>query len=247
MPGNGLTNNLLSFFKKTENGYEECGVIAEGIGKENDPFRRVFFYGDLVTIVTYDASAPLYYVDISDYQNPVFSTSKDATPINFQCLYKNKYVVSFAGGVQVSLFDIGDKQNIKQIGQSTIDVTTREYIEISSDKKYEINFKLPYFYDESEALFIDEDLGIFGFRITGEKHYLEIVEPYIFYTENYDQSKYVSKYLLFKIDENSEEPFKVIVKPWLYSLCCTIYSYILYIVVCTYPYLAPSHFPLFYW
>ena len=206
----GLTNNLLSFFKKTENGYEECGVIAEGIGKEKDPFRRVFFYGDLVTIVTYDASAPLYYVDISDYQNPVFSTSKDAAPSVFQCLYKDKYVVSFAGGVQVSLFDIGDKQNIKQIGQSTIDVTTREYIEISSDKKYEIVFKLPYFYDESEALFIDEDLGIFGFRITGEKHYLEIVEPYSFYTENYDQSKYVSKYLLFKIDENSEEPITVV-------------------------------------
>ena len=48
----------------------------------------------------------------------------------------------------------------------------------------------------------------------------------------------------------TDSPFKVTIKYWLFSLCCTIYPcslFILYIVVCTYlspATYAPPHFPL---
>ena len=211
--------NHLTIFKKTENGFEESSAITEGLGKPGETVRSARFNGDVVTIVTYRNTDPLYYVDISDPENPVITSSLEVTGYSiYQHPYKDNYVIGFGyetnnsrNDFKIALFDISDKQNIKQVGNPYIinsyyrtDQTSSSYIQIS--------YSVPEFYSDPKALFVNSELGIFGFRLIGyEGHYKQYTSSGSnYYSQVSEESRFIDKYLIITIDEQSTNPIKVL-------------------------------------
>ena len=208
--------NVLTIFKKTEEGFIEAGLIKEGLGKPGETVRSVRFNGDVVTIVTFKNTDPIYYVDISDPENPVITSSLEITGYSvYQHPYKDNYVIGFGHeteglevGFKITLFDVSDKNNIKQVGESLLIpnyVTTKA----GDNAYYRMSYSTPEFFNNPKALFVDNELGIFGFRLKGtDQYYYDSGNGR--YDYDYQKSKNVMKYLMFKVDETSDEPIKMI-------------------------------------
>ena len=205
--------NYLTIFKKEDNDFVETGAITEGLGKPGETVRSARFNGDIVTIVTFKNTEPLYYVDISDPNNPVITSALEITGYSiYQHPYKDNYVIGFGyngnnirSGIKITLFDVSDKNNIKAVGNSYI-IETRVKENIDVDYNYrEIN--TPKFFNEPKALFVNNELGIFGFRLTGYNYYHEYNGRS--YGINYDKTLCFSQYLTITIDEDSDDPIEV--------------------------------------
>ena len=199
--------NQLTILKQTEDGFEEVSVIREGLGKIGERVRSARFNGDVVTVVTFRNTDPLYYIDISDPNNPEITSSLEVTGFSvYQHPYKDNYVIGFGYetndngrtiGYKITLFDISDKNNIKQVGKPY----TILYDSKTNGTRY--YYYTPDFFSDPKALFVNLERGIFGFREYGYQYYNSGSSSYY---------NYFAQYLVFKVDENSEEPFKVIVK-----------------------------------
>ena len=209
--------NYLTIFKKTDDGFEQSAIITEGIGKPHETIRSARFNDDLVTIVTYQNTDPLYYIDISDPENPVITSSLEITGYSvYQHPYKDNYVIGFGylengnrSGFKISLFDISDKTNIKQVGNSYI---IENYVQVKDNNNYyELRYDTPEFYSDPKALFVNNELGLFGFCLKGLNTYRvqRTVDGDIRYITDLDASKYIYRYLVISIDEESDNPIKV--------------------------------------
>ena len=205
--------NYLTIFKKEDNDFVETGSITEGLGKPGETVRSARFNGDIVTIVTFKNTDPLYYVDISDPKNPVITSALEITGYSiYQHPYKDNYVIGFgyngnniSSGIKITLFDVSDKNNIKAVGNSyIIETRVKENIDVDCTNR-QIN--TPEFFNKPKALFVNKELGIFGFSLTGYNYYYEYNGSS--YRINFDKALCFSEYLTITIDEDSDDPIEV--------------------------------------
>ncbi len=210
--------NFLTIFKKTDNGFEESSSIEEGIGKPGESIRSARFNGDVVTIVTYRNIDPIYYVDISNPLNPVITSSLEVTGYSvYQHPYKDNYVIGFgyendnaSNGYKITLFDISDKEDIKQVGNSAV---IYNYVPTYIENDYkELIIDIPQFFYNPKALFVDNNLGIYGFRLQMQDYYYEkkTDSSGIYYSRNLSKTHSITKYLIITIDENSDNPISIL-------------------------------------
>jgi len=187
--------NQLSIFKKTEDGFILSGLITEGLGKPGESVKSARFNDDVVTIVTYKNTDPLYYIDISDPENPIITSSLEITGYGvYQHPYKDKYIISFGyednNYYKITLFDVSDKENIKQVGNSLL-LENRKYK--NNNVQYYSYYASIYFLNDPKALFVNEDKGLFGFKLNGSE-----------YTNS--EYNYIGKYYILTINEESDNP-----------------------------------------
>lgn len=206
--------NYLTIFKKDTEGFVETGSITEGLGKPGETVRSARFNGDIVTIVTFKNTDPIYYVDISNPEKPVITSALEISGYSiYQHPYKDNYVVGFgyegsgiSSGLKITLFDVSDKENIKAVGNSYVMGTRikEKYTNYYTD----LSYFTPEFYSDPKALFVNNELGLFGFSLTGVEYWYNI-DKNNYSNIDYEKSTYFSKYIVLTIDENSEDPIKV--------------------------------------
>lgn len=186
--------NQLSIFKKTKDGYNLVSSISDGLGKPGEQVKSARFNSDVVTIVTFKNTDPLYYVDIRNPENPIITSSLEITGYGvYQHPYNDKYIISFGYegdttfSYKITLFDVSDKNNIKQVGNSII----MNRFSLYSSYHFTIDVL-----SNPKSLFVNDEKGIFGFASYGSDK--DNNERYIF-----------SKYYILTIDEESENPLKL--------------------------------------
>ncbi len=181
--------NKITIFEELKNGrYQKCSEIEEGLGEEGESIKSVRFNKDVVTVVTFKQTDPLYYVDLSDPKNPTIKSELKISGFSvYQHPYKDNYLIGVgyetneSGGTigfKVALFDISDQNNIVQCGEPIVYL----YDQFSS---------LPALNDPKKFTF-DLENDLFGYKITGYQR-----------SEN---REYVSEYHIVKIDLTNENP-----------------------------------------
>ena len=203
--------NHLTIFKKTDDGFVQTSAITEGLGKPGETVRSARFNGDMVTIVTFRNTDPLYYVDITDPLNPVITSSLQITGYSvYQHPYKDNVVIGFGYeadtngrtiGYKITLFDVSDKNDIKEIGVPFI-IKYSEFLENTNTRSY---VNTPEFFSDPKALFVNLDKDIFGFRLTSTKYEYNN-------SNNRYYHQYLTDYLVFKIDLNCKTPLQLILR-----------------------------------
>ena len=196
--------NRLYIFKLDFNEREEpvltlLSLLDEGIGKPGETVRSVRFNEDIVTVVTFELTDPLYIIDLSDPSNPTITSELEITGFaTYQHPWKNDTLINIGYetdsngriiGLKIALFDTSDLFNLTQIGR---DVTF-------------LNGEQGWTYSEAlynhKALLFSETHDFFGFAMT-RFQYIQ--------TETFSTNVYLSEYMLFDVDtENAEAPISV--------------------------------------
>ena len=187
--------NRITIFELDDSGkYKEISAIQDGIGEPGESMKSARFEGDVATIVTFKQTDPLYYIDLSDPYNPKITSELKVSGFTvYQHPYKDNYVIGIGyeadlngrtTGYKVALFDISNKKNIKQVGQSIVFSYNDNYTDLSV-------------LSNPKELMLDLENDIFGFNII-----------------KYDYSKiyrysYQDKFYTFKIDLNRENPLYI--------------------------------------
>ena len=185
--------NYITIFSKNDEGkWIEVSSIKEGLGLPGEIMRSARFEKNTATIVTFKQTDPLYYVDLTDHYNPKITSELKIEGFTvYQHPYKDNYVIGIGydanasgrtTGYKVALFDISDKNNIKQIGDSII-FDNDEYSRLKV-------------IDNPKELLLDLENGIFGFSIVRSEN-----------TSN--RLQYYSEYYTIKIDLNRENPLYI--------------------------------------
>ena len=212
--------NYLTIFKKTEEGFEQASIITEGLGKPGETVRSARFNGDVVTIVTFKNTDPLYYVDISNPENPVITSSLEITGYSkYQHPYKDNYVIGFgyagsnnSSGLKFSLFDVSDKNDIKEVGNSYI-FNTVIRTDLDNGDYIVLRYSMPDFYSDPKVLFVNNELGIFGFSVYAYSNYYKLTgineSGNKTYGVIYEKREYTAEYYIVTVDLESETPIKV--------------------------------------
>ncbi len=170
-------------------------MLTEGLGKPGETVKSVRFLGDVVNIVTFERTDPLYTIDISDPKNPViigaieepgFSTYLhpwgENRLIGLGFIADNNGVVT---GMKISAYDTSQEDPLDTY--LLTDQNEEGYTYAYSNALY-----------NHKALLVDKDKGIFAFAIQG----------YRYFDHSY---QYVCSYLIFKID--FDNPGNIIGKP----------------------------------
>ena len=187
--------NRITIFELDDSGkYKEISAIQDGIGEPGESMKSARFEDDVATIVTFKQTDPLYYIDLSDPYNPKITSELKVSGFTvYQHPYKDNYVIGIGyeadlngrtTGYKVALFDISNKKNIKQVGQSIVFSYNDNYTDLSV-------------LSNPKELMLDLENDIFGFNII-----------------KYDYSKiyrysYQDKFYTFKIDLNRENPLYI--------------------------------------
>lgn len=185
--------NYITIFNKNNDGkWMEVSSIKEGLGLPGETIRSARFEKNTATIVTFKQTDPLYYVDLTDHYNPKITSELKIEGFTvYQHPYKNNYVIGIGydadangrvTGYKVALFDIREKNNIKQVGDSII----FSYGEYSRLKVI----------DNPKELLLDLENGIFGFSIMR-------------YENTTNRHQYYSEYYTIKIDLTKENPLYI--------------------------------------
>lgn len=179
------------------------GSITEGLGKENETVKSVRFNEDLVYVVTFFQTDPLYTIDLSDPANPVilsyieepgFSTylhvwGQDDRLIGFGFTADAQGRVT---GLKISAYDTAE----------TVPIDTY-YLSEQGEGGFS------YSYSEAsrnpKAMMISPDKGIIAFPIMSWRHYQNAQGEWIY--------TFISQYLVFFIDFDVEDPADIITKP----------------------------------
>lgn len=125
---NSTKFNYITIFKKDANqNWQEINCITEGIGKEGESIRSVRFNKEIATVVTFRQTDPLYYIDLTNPTFPEITSQLEVSGYTaYQHPYQDSYVIGFGyeasmsgvlTGYKISLFDIRDKLNIKEVGR----------------------------------------------------------------------------------------------------------------------------------
>lgn len=185
--------NRITIFEQDDSGkYKEISTIQDGIGEPGESMKSARFEGDVATIVTFKQTDPLYYIDLSDPYNPEITSELKVSGFTvYQHPYKDNYVIGIGyeadsngrlTGYKVALFDISNKKNIKQVGQSIVFNDNYTDLSVLSNPK---------------ELMLDLENDIFGFNIIKYD-----------YSKIYRYS-YQDKFYTFKIDLNRENPLYI--------------------------------------
>jgi uncharacterized secreted protein with C-terminal beta-propeller domain len=185
--------NRITIFELDDSGkYKEISTIQDGIGEPGESMKSARFEGDVATIVTFKQTDPLYYIDLSDPYNPKITSELKVSGFTvYQHPYKDNYVIGIGyeadsngrlTGYKVALFDISNKKNIKQVGQSIVFNDNYTDLSVLSNPK---------------ELMLDLENDIFGFNIIKYD-----------YSKIYRYS-YQDKFYTFKIDLNRENPLYI--------------------------------------
>lgn len=170
--------------------FKLVGFLDEGIGLPGQNIYSVLFSGDIVNIVTYERKDPLYKIELVDGITPVI-VSQLETP-GYSDYMKAvefcgvNYLVGFGmtdnGYLKISLYENGEE--VVQVGE---------------------NLEFPYIwntdvFNKAASLFfwVEEDKAYYGLPVTGS----------LYDKENNMQVDI--RYLMFKVDVNSEQPLEVI-------------------------------------
>lgn len=196
--------NRLYIFKLDLNEREEpvlrlLSLLDEGIGKPRETVRSVRFNEDIVTVVTFELTDPLYIIDLSDPENPEITSELEITGFaTYQHPWKNDtlitigYETNSSGniiGLKIALFDTSDLFNLNQIGSS---VTF-----LNGEQGWTYSEAL---YNHKAILFADMH-DFFGFSMTR----LQSIQ-----TESISINTYLNDYMLFGVDvENTTSPLSI--------------------------------------
>ena len=196
--------NRLYVFKLDLNEREEpiltlLSLLDEGIGKPRETVRSVRFNEDIVTVVTFELTDPLYIIDLSNPSNPEITSELEITGFaTYQHPWKNNTLINIGYetdsngriiGLKIALFDTSDRYNLNQVGR---DVTF-------------LNGEQGWTYSEAlynhKALLFAESHNFFGFSMT-RFQYIQ--------TETFSTNVYLSEYMLFDVDtENNDTPISI--------------------------------------
>ena len=185
--------NRITIFEQDDSGkYKEISTIQDGIGEPGESMKSARFEGDVATVVTFKQTDPLYYIDLSDPYNPKITSELKVSGFTvYQHPYKDNYVIGIGyeadsngvlTGYKVALFDISNKKNIKQVGQSIVFSDNYTNLSVLSNPK---------------ELMLDLENDIFGFNIM--KYDYSKIGRY----------SYQDKFYTFKIDLNRENPLYI--------------------------------------
>lgn len=190
-------NYLTIFGKNNKGNWEEVGSITEGIGLPGEKIKSARFDGNNVTIVTFKQTDPLYYIDLADPKNPVITSKLKVTGYSaYQHPYKDNYIIGIGysadlfgrtNGIKISLYDISDKDNIKEVGNSLVFKST-EYSSASviSDPK---------------AIMFNLSNNCFGFSMNGMQ-----------LNQASNKYEWANGYFVFNIDETKDTPISIYFK-----------------------------------
>lgn len=221
--------NQLSILQQNENGvWEEIGLLDEGIGKIGESVKSVRFNKEIVTIVTYRNTDPLYYIDLTNPKQPTITSELKISGYSvYQHPYQDDYVIGIGyesiglsiSGYKIALFDIRDASHIVQVGNP--------YIFNASD------YSEPAVLSNPKELFLDLENDRFGFSITDNLKLPVIKNLFTFPIDielegssifknatllNHSQQDIIKPskpqqkyyYYVFTIDVESENPIQVI-------------------------------------
>ncbi|MBQ7277187.1 MAG: beta-propeller domain-containing protein [Bacilli bacterium] len=199
--------NYLTIFKKNEDGeWVEYSAITKGLGEEGERIKSARFEKDVATIVTFRQTDPLYYVDLSDPLNPVITSELKVSGFSvYQHPYKDDYVIGFGYetnesgstiGIKVALYDISDKYNVTQVGNSIVFLNSSESI---NGKNNYVNYSTGVLINPKELMLrLDEDL--FGFGLYKSSRY---------YFDNGYKYGYENLYVVLRINLNCKTPLSI--------------------------------------
>lgn len=191
--------NYLTIYQITDDGIKQVSMIKEGIGKPGESIRSARFNGDVVTVVTFVNTDPIYYIDLSDPLNPVITSAFEISGYSvYQLPYLDHYVIGFGYevednrtiGYKITLFDISNKE-VKAVGNSYT------YLYTNTNNRY--SYVQPDFIYNPKAMLVDLSHDFFGYH------------EYEYNYSNYN-SRYIERYVLFHIDPLSADPIQVILK-----------------------------------
>lgn len=197
--------NYLTIFEITEEGIIEKSIIKEGIGKPGEAIRSARFNGDVVTVVTFKNIDPLYYIDISNPEKPVITSSLETTGYSvYQLPFQDNYVIGFGYevdptnnrqiGYKISLYDISNKE-IKQVG---LDIIVKYNYVDDSGKQYYVY--TPEFFSNPKCLLVNLGNNMFGFQMI----------QYVRGSNN--RYSYQSIYIVYEVDPTCKTPIKEILR-----------------------------------
>ena len=195
--GESAKNRLYIFERVfTEDGVtlETIALIDEGLGKPGETIRSARFNENLVTVVTFEQTDPLYTIDLTDPSNPIIRAGLEITGFaTYQHPWKNDtligigYETDLEGrviGLKFTLFDISNWDDPVVIGEPLVLLNNNsgwQYSEALHNHK---------------AILIAESKDFIGFAINRSG-----------YTE--DGYYNTQEYLIFSIDETREMPIEI--------------------------------------
>ncbi len=196
--------NRLYIFSLTLNDNDEpvlslLSLLDEGIGKPRESVQSVRFNGDIVTVVTFERTDPLYIIDLSDPNEPVITSELEITgyatyqhPWKDNTLLNIGYETDIDGrniGIKLALFDTSDINNLTQIGS--------ELTFLNGQNGWQYSEAL----HNHKALLFSNTHDVFGFSISRSQ---------MFISETFTRQLQLNEYLLFDIDVNNlETPIQV--------------------------------------
>lgn len=197
--GESVKNRLYVFEHTTNeegaNILSPVAVLDEGIGKPNERVQSARFNGDMVTVVTFEQTDPLYIIDLTDPENPVITSEIEVTGFGtYQYPWGDDYLLVIGYetndngniiGIKVSFFDTSDRDNITQVGEPVVF----------------LNDTFGWSYSEAlwnpKAILMGENRGLFGFAMSRYQ-----------YTE-FDYF-YLNDYIIFEVDpSNADTPITI--------------------------------------
>jgi len=126
--GDDVINRLyifqLDFNERDEPVLTLLSLLDEGIGKPRETVRSVRFNEEIVTVVTFELTDPLYIIDLSDPLNPNITSELEITGFaTYQHPWKNDTLINIGyetdsngriNGLKIALFDTSDRFQLNQ-------------------------------------------------------------------------------------------------------------------------------------
>ena len=146
--------------------------------EENEQIKSSRFIGDTLYFVTYEYVDPLFAIDLTDPKNPKMLDGIQLSGFsNYLHFYGDNLLLGigyetdsngFDQGIKLSMFDISDPTNLKEVSREVID----DAISVSTDYSY-------------KGVLVDPDKNIIGFSVetwNGEDESYESEGKYLVYS-----------------------------------------------------------------
>lgn len=190
--GINIKNRLYIFKRVLKNEsytLEQVSLLDKGLGKPGERIQSVRFNEEKATVVTFLQTDPFYIIDLSDPYKPVITGELEIPGFStYQHPWGDTIILGIGfnaddngrtTGLKLALYDISDEENPTEVGMPYIIGNENGWV--YSEATY-----------NHKALMVDKSRNSFGFALN-----------------NYYSSKPVSEYLLFTVDETSDQPIEL--------------------------------------
>jgi uncharacterized secreted protein with C-terminal beta-propeller domain len=193
--GNDVKNRLYIFKRIFENDIyklERISLIDSGLGKPGERIQSVRFNKEIATIVTFLRTDPFYTVDLSDPYHPVIAGELEIPGFStYQHPWTEDLVIGIGfdaddgvvTGMKLSLYDISDITNPKEIGKPLVFENGQSGWSFS-EATY-----------NHKAVMIDKTRNCFGFSMW--RYRWRVSE------------ETMNDYLVFDVDETRDQPIQI--------------------------------------